>query len=160
MSTRALVVLEDLRRDEVEQAGRELARRRVRHAEAHAAAQAAASAEALALRGLSAARQGFASARSVFALRAAEAVLCVANNALVRALHRREHARQGLLEAERALAQGEARLRSLELGRRTVARTLEQRAADVSLRTERRLEEESDDAFRGQRHRSAGRFGA
>jgi len=156
MSTRALVVLEDLRRDEVEHARRALAALRSSHASASTAAQAAAAGQARCEHELTRARDGFAGARTVFALRAAEAVLCVGQNALARAVHRREQSLLSVAESTRALALGEARLRSLEVARRSVARTLEQRAADVRLRTERRLEDESDDAFRAQFHGPAG----
>jgi hypothetical protein len=150
MSTRGLVQLEDLRRDEVERASRELAALRTVHERALEAQRVALGVQEQCARALTAARECFATARTVASLRAAEAGLGVAHDALARARERAALCRLRVLEAARALAGAEARLRAGEVARRSVARTLEQRAADVSLRAERRHEDEADDAFRGQ----------
>jgi hypothetical protein len=150
MSTRGLVQLEDLRRDDVDRASRELADRRRTHEQALAAQQSAAGAHEAALRALAVARESFAAARTVPALRAAEDALRLAREARLRTRERLESSRVRALSTAHALADGEGRVRAGEVARRSVARTLEQRAADVSLRTERRHEDESDDAFRAQ----------
>ena len=76
-------------------------------------------------------------------------------------LAQRSRCRLVLAERERrlqeAVAQVEALtrlLRARELERRAVTRTLEQRAQAVTRRTEMRLEDEADDAFRARAHRS------
>jgi hypothetical protein len=148
MSTRSLVQLEERRRDEVERASRELVAVRRAHEQALEAQAAAARDQAHHEGVRRAARESFATARTVLALRAAEATLHVAEVARVRARERVERSRALVASTARALGEGEERLRAGEVARRSVARTLEQRAADVSLRMERRSEDENEDAFR------------
>lgn len=150
MSTRGLVQLEDQRRDEVERASRALSVLRHTHELALEAQRVARAAHHAALAARRAAGESFATARTVRALQAAESGLGVANGALVSARERVERCAAQVHATAQALVAGEETLRAGEVARRSVARTLEQRAADVSLRTERRHEEESDDAFRAQ----------
>lgn len=150
MSTRGLVQLEDQRRDEVERASRALSVLRNTHEQALEAQRVAEAPHQAALGARRAAGESFATARSVRALQAAEAALCVAKNALVHARERVERCAAHVHATAQAVVAGEETLRVGEVARRSVARTLEQRAADVSVRTERRHEDESDDAFRAQ----------
>jgi hypothetical protein len=101
---------------------------------------------------LIAARAQFVGARSVAALRWSAA--CTENGVTRRA---RDEAR--IAVAERQWADACARVnacaqvvRARELEHRAVARTIERRARDVTLRTERRLEDEADDCFRAHGH--------
>ena len=144
----ALQGLETLRSQTVEEARRALreAEGDFRSAEhARDAALAARNTDELALR---AARGVFARAGSVVALRFAEAEVGAAQLRLGRAEQRVARTQLGLVRAEAERASRQTALRTAELARRAVARTVEQRAAAVSLRTERRLEDEVDDNFR------------
>ncbi|MET0341367.1 MAG: hypothetical protein ABW252_10205 [Polyangiales bacterium] len=93
---------------------------------------------------LSAARSRFAVARTVAALHwestateRALAARCSARTALRRA-------EQRLVDAEREVAARASAVRESELARRAITRTLARRTQEVTLRTERRLEDELD----------------
>lgn len=145
--------LDRLRREAVERArvAALAARDAVRQAER--ALQAALQHELAAERQVARARAGFATATSVLDLRAAELQLTDAR--AVRTAKRAASLRceRACAEARAAVADCERTLVEAELGRRAVEQRLSQRALDVGRRTERRREDEADDAFRTARAR-------
>jgi hypothetical protein len=148
MTTDALRQLEGVRRAEVErreQALVSLRREQEQARQAHHVAQLGRSRAETALR---AARQSFSSARSVTALRCAEAQIADSAAVLDQACRRCEETVRRCRAADLSVRAGEAALAAAELGRRAVARTREQRAHDVGVRAERRLEDDVDDSYR------------
>lgn len=104
-------------------------------------------------RALADARAEFVDARTVAGLRwssgrteRAQQLRAMARAALL-------SAEQGLAAAEREVASRRDDVRARELGRRAIARTLERRTQEVTLRTERRHEDDLDDAFRTRSYR-------
>ncbi|MDB4977764.1 MAG: hypothetical protein JWN48_6105 [Myxococcaceae bacterium] len=148
MADETLKRLEQLRTDAVERARLALGEAQRQHAEARLAEHAARTAELERATALGHARSSFARANTVFGLRTSALHMHALEAELKRAVER--VARTALLRQRAELcvrARADA-LRTAELARRAVRRNLEQRALDVSLRTERREEDERDDQFR------------
>ncbi len=148
MSDDALRQLEGLRKQSVERARLELAGAQRERQACLAARREAWAQRTTRERELELARREFAAASSVYELRWAALHRRGLQGALGRAVERAAHCDACLAAAERRVEQCQAELRASEVGRRALSRTLEQRAADVSRRTELRLEDEADDAFR------------
>ena len=146
----ALQQLETLRADTVERARRALVLALRGCEQADASLRAAVDHAAEQVRELRSARLGFAQADSVFGLRLAERRLRSLEAAKLRAQERVARCARAKQDADRERGLRQQTLRAAELSRRVVSRGLEQRVADVSLRTERRQEDERDDQYRAQ----------
>lgn len=153
MGDAALKQVEGLRREAVERARVELAAAQVQQCACGAALRELLETRARRECELARARSRFADASSVRDLRGAAA--------LTRSLRAQLSAVEALIgrAEQRSWAAGErvrdceAAVRAAELGRRALSRRLERNAADVNLRTERRLEDEADDAYRARMRR-------
>ncbi|HEX5655718.1 MAG TPA: hypothetical protein VFX59_00920 [Polyangiales bacterium] len=149
----ALEQLDRLRREAVERARHAQLEARSAQQQAEAALKAALDGERQAERQLARARADYGAASSVLDLRAAELQLAYTRQAQVAAHTLSVRCERAHARARAALAEQEKRLLEAELGRRAVERRLTQQAADVGRRTERRHEDEAEDAFRATRTR-------
>jgi len=149
--TDALAQVEGMRREEVERLQQAQVLLRGEQEQARQAHHVALLERSRAEGALLEARSTFASAASVTALRSAEQHIELAQAAVTRALSACALTTRHCRRCDVAVRTGEAAIRAAELSRRAVARTREQRAHDVSVRVERRREDEADDAFRATR---------
>jgi flagellar biosynthesis chaperone FliJ len=94
------------------------------------------------------ARETFAGASTVLALRSADAQRATSEQQLRAATDRVQHLQRALAAATDEREAKQAVLRAAAVAQRAVGRTMERRQADVSRRTERRAEDELEDSFR------------
>lgn len=148
MSRDVLSQLDGVRRDAVERARIELISRRQAHEQARHAHEVALRAQSDGEAKLRSAYADFARATTVVALRSAEVHAGGVRQGLATLVARCERTAKRCQLSELALRRAEDAVRAAEVARRVVGRTLDQRAADVSLRTERASEEAAEDAHR------------
>lgn len=149
----ALAQLDRVRRDAVERAKRGQVDAKQAVQQAESALKQALQGEQRAEHRLQQARADYARAATILDLRTAELQLAHARKDQFAARAVRLRCDQAHSVARAALTEQERLLLEAELGRRAVERRLTQQVADVGRRTERRHEDEAEDAFRATRAR-------